>query len=585
MIRALLFAIGVVVVVSALPVKSSQPSAFADPAFSRYYARSTSTEQQLLWGGGPLVSLVEPFTGAPGNRRLVQYFERGRMEMADSTAATTTGAISQGLLVREMATGYVQLGYDDFVQGDPAPIPLFGALAEAGGAALTYSDFASAVSTPTSDRDGELLDDWMEPSGAITSLTPPVDIFAGSYEPLTGHNIPLVTASWLKTNPLGIEPNDALGLPISEPYWVQSGKGDAGVSLVQLFERRVVVYTPDLPLAERFSLISVGRHYYVWRYGNDPNADSTRSAEQRQIAPRADDTAGLALPDGYRAVILAEVGAAYDIAVSPEGQLALGYSDGRIELLDPHDPTGERTTLVEHLANPTSFTWAGTDLYVADDSGLHRFVDRDANGVSSDTETIIASSFERDSVQLAPGPEAALYMTGAPTTNARTATPEATDPGLYRVEPDAPASMESEPVVLDTDAVSSLVVDDTGTIWLIDDAGQLVQYLPETATGRALLDASQFSAIRDLVLYRPDGTSGDPYRDMLALADGRIVRLQPARPEDRPGVATPETGAGPTAIVDFITGFDRPTALASGLDGSLYVLDTARGIIYQIRPV
>ncbi|MDQ3548535.1 MAG: hypothetical protein M3439_06905 [Chloroflexota bacterium] len=585
MIRALLFAIGVVAVVSTLPVKSSQPSAFADPAFSRYYARSTSTEQQLLWGGGPLVSLVEPFTGAPGNRRLVQYFERGRMEMADSTATTTAGTISQGLLVRELATGYVQLGYDDFVQGDPAPVPLFGALAEAGGAALTYADFASAVSTATGERDGDLLDEWMAPGGAIANLAPPVDIFAGSYEPITGHNIPLVTASWLKTDPLGIDPNDALGLPISEPYWVQSGKGDAGVSLVQLFERRVVVYTPDLPLAERFSLTSVGRHYYIWRYGNDPNAGSTGSVAQRQIAPRADDTAGLALPDGYRAIVLAEVGDAYDIAVSPEGQLALGYSDGRIELLDPRDPNWERTTLVEHLANPTSFAWAGTDLYVVDDSGLHRFLDQDANGVASDSETMIASSFERASVQLAPGPEAALYMTGTPTASAWTATPETTDPGLYRVEPDAPAGTENEPVVLDTGAVSSLVVDDAGAVWLIDDAGQLVQYLPETATERALLNASQFSAIRDLVLYRPDGTSGDPYRDMLALADDRIVRLQPSRPDDRPGIATPETGAGPTAIVDFITGFDRPTALASGLDGSLYVLDSGRGIIYQIRPV
>ena len=67
-------------------------------------------------------------------------------------------------------------------------------------------------------------------------------------------------------------------------------------------------------------------------------------------------------------------------------------------------------------------------------------------------------------------------------------------------------------------------------------------------------------------------------------ADGRIVRLQPSRPDDRPGIATPSTGSSPAAIVDFITGFDRPTAMVSGLDGSLYVLDSGRGIIYQIRP-
>ena len=583
MIRALLFAIGVVVVVSALPVNSSQPSAFADPAFSRYYARSTGTEQQLLWGGGPLVSLVEPFSGAPGNRRLVQYFERGRMEMADSTAQATTGAISQGLLVREMATGYVQLGYDDFVQGEPAPIALFGAASAAGDAALTYADFAGAVSLQAGDRTGEILDEWIAPGGEISEATPPVEILAGSYEPATGYNIPQVTASWLKTDPFGLEPNDAIGLPISEPYWVQSGRGDDGISLVQLFERRVVVYTPDLPLAERFSLTSAGRHYYRWRYGNDPGSDSPTA--QLQVAPRADDTAGLSLPDGYQAVALAEAGDAFDIAVTPDGKLALGYSDGRIELLDPRDPAGERTTLVEHLANPAGFTWAGTDLFVVDDSGLHRYQDRDANGIADDSETIIDGSFERAGVQLTPGPEATLYLTGRPTANARTATPETGTPGLYRIAPDAPAGDEVDSVTLDTDTVTSLVVDDTGAIWLIDAAGQLVQFLPETASERRLLDASQFSTVRDLILYRPDGTSGDPYRDMLALADGRIVRLQPSRPDDRPGIATPSTATGPAAIVDFITGFDNPTALASSLDGSLYVLDSGRGLIYQIRPV
>ncbi len=588
MIRALLFAFGVLLAVSTLPVRSSQPSEFADPAFFRYYARSSGTEQQLLWGGGPLVSLVEPFTGAPGNRRLVQYFERGRMEMADSSATTTTtGSISQGLLVREMATGYVQLGYDDFVQDEPAPIPMFGSAADTSDAALTYADFADAVVIQPGDRSGELLDDWIGPGGSISEERPPVGILAGNYEPITGHNVPDVTASWLRTDPFGIEPNDALGLPISEPYWTLSGKGEAGISLVQLFERRVVVYTPDLPLAERFSLTSAGRHYYHWRYGNDPGAEAAVS-EQRQVLPLMDEAAGLSLPDGYRAVALAEVGDVYDIAVTPDGKLALGYSDGRIELLDPRKPDDEPTTLVEHLANPAGFIWAGTDLYVVDDSGLHRYHDLDANGVADSSEAIIDGSFERESVHLAPGPEATLYLTGDRTTTTSSATPTTGSAGLYEIGPDALDEEDIESSSRDAGTVTSLVVDDAGAIWLIDDAGQLTQYLPESGTERILLDASQFSTIRDLVLYRPDGTSGDPYQDMLALADSRIVRLQPSRPDDRPGVATPSSGSsasGPAAIVDFITGFDRPTAMASSLDGSLYVLDTGRGVIYQIRPV
>lgn len=583
-IRALLFAIGVVVVVSTLPVKHSQPIAFADPAFTRYYARSSATEQQLLWGGGPLVSLVEPFTGAPGNRRLVQYFERGRMEVADSAEPATAGAISQGLLVREMATGYVQLGYDDFVQGDPAPIPLFGGAADAGNPTLTYADFATPVATEAGDLSGEVLDEWIAPGGAISEATPPAEIRLDRYEPATGHNIPRVTTSWLKTDPFGIDPNVALGLPISEPYWTRSGKGEAGISLVQLFERRVVVYTPDLPMAERFSLTSAGRHYYRWRYGNDPGADAG-SAEQRPVAPRAADTAGLALPDGYRAAVLAKVGDVFDIAVTPDGKLALGYRDGRIELLDPRKPSEKQTTFVDDLANPSGFTWSGTNLYVVDDTGLRRFYDRDANGTADDSETITQGSFERNSVQLAPGPGATLYLTGRPTASAGAVPPEAGGLELYRIAEEPSANTTIDSVNVDTGSVSSLVVDESGTVWLIDDAEQLVQYLPASGIQRSLLDASRFRTVRDLTLYRPDGAIGDPYRDMLALADGRIVRLQPSRPDDRPGVATPSTGDGPAAIVDFITGFDRPTAMTSGLDGSLYVLDSGRGVIYQIRPV
>ncbi|HEX5165498.1 MAG TPA: hypothetical protein VFV93_08895 [Thermomicrobiales bacterium] len=577
MFRALLVAIGVVVVVSTLPVNPSQPSAFADPAFSRYYARSSAAEQQLLWGGGPLVSLVEPFTGAPGNRRLVQYFERGRMEMADSTAGTSAGAISQGLLVREMATGYVQLGYDDFVQGEPAPIPLFG---PSDADALTYADFAVPVATKAADRTGELLDDWIAPGGVISKATPPAEILAGGYEPVTGHNIPHVTASWLKTDPFGIDANDALGLPISEPYWVHSGKGESGISLIQLFERRVVVYTPNLPLAERFSLTSAGRHYYRWRYGNDPGADTADAPAQREVLARADDTAGLSLPDGYQASILSDAADAFGIAVTPNGKLAVGYNDGRIELIDPRDPTAKPTTFVEHLANPAVFTWAGTDLYVVDDSGLHRYHDRDANGVADDDETIIDGSFERASVQLAPGPDATLFLTGRPTGATGTAFAESGAPQLYQIAADALTTTDSAPAALDTTAVNALLVDDSGAVWLIDDNDQLVQYLPETSGERTLLDASQFASVRDVLLYRPDGTSGNPYRDMLALADGRIVRLQPSRPDS----ASPSAGTGPAAIVDFITGFDRPTAMVSGLDGSLYVLDTGRDVIYQIKP-
>lgn len=61
------------------------------------------------------------------------------------------------------------------------------------------------------------------------------------------------------------------GLPLSEPYWVRARIG--GVErdvLVQVFERRVLTYTPDNPAAWRVEMGNVGRHYLHWRYGLTP---------------------------------------------------------------------------------------------------------------------------------------------------------------------------------------------------------------------------------------------------------------------------------------------------------------------------
>jgi hypothetical protein len=505
------------------------------------------------------------------------------MEIATSTKGTSTTAISQGLLVREMATGNVQLGYDDFVQSEPAPIPILGTT-QGDPNLLTYADFADPVATVATDRIGQPLDEWIAPGGIVSTATPPVELLVGHYEPITGHNVAQVTMSWLEGDPFGINTNDALGLPISEPYWIPSGKGEAGVSLVQLFERRVVLYTPDLPLAERFSLTSVGRHYYRWRYGNDPGVENSSAAIQRDVLPRVDAVSTLSLPDGYQARAIENIGDVFDIAVSPEGKLTLGYRDGRIELLDPRNPNAERTVFVEHLANPVAFTWVGTDFYVIDDRGLHRFHDRDANGVADDDETIISGGFERASVQLAQGPDATLYLIGSRTADNPSGTPTTSPSMFYRVSPETQVGDEVDAIPIGSAAISSLVVDDDGIVWLANPEGEITRFVPDTENELTMLDAAQFSSVHDLVLYRPDGTSGDPYRDMLALADGRIVRLQPSRPDERPSIVTPSTTSGPAAIVDFITDFDRPTAMAAGLDGSLYVLDSGRGVIYQIGP-
>jgi hypothetical protein len=59
-----------------------------------------------------------------------------------------------------------------------------------------------------------------------------------------------------------------LGYPISEPYWtrIKVGGVDRDV-LVQPFQRRVLTYSPDNPSGWQVEMGNVGRHYYLWRYG------------------------------------------------------------------------------------------------------------------------------------------------------------------------------------------------------------------------------------------------------------------------------------------------------------------------------
>ena len=45
--------------------------------------------------------------------------------------------------------------------------------------------------------------------------------------------------------------------------------------LIQAFERRVLTYTPANPAAFQVEMGNVGRHYYLWRYGNGPGTTTT----------------------------------------------------------------------------------------------------------------------------------------------------------------------------------------------------------------------------------------------------------------------------------------------------------------------
>jgi hypothetical protein len=62
-----------------------------------------------------------------------------------------------------------------------------------------------------------------------------------------------------------------LGYPITEPYWASVKVGGQSKDvLIQVFERRVLTYTPSNAAQYRVEMGNVGQHYWRWRYGTAP---------------------------------------------------------------------------------------------------------------------------------------------------------------------------------------------------------------------------------------------------------------------------------------------------------------------------
>src|SRR6476661_667749 len=70
--------------------RSTQAQAgFADPAFQRLWERTDSLvanhtlARSWVWGPSPGVTRIEPWKQAPSGQRLVQYFDKARMEISN----------------------------------------------------------------------------------------------------------------------------------------------------------------------------------------------------------------------------------------------------------------------------------------------------------------------------------------------------------------------------------------------------------------------------------------------------------------------------------------------------------------------
>jgi len=227
------------------------------------------------WGPEPIRVTVEPYRDAPGGRRAVLYWDKARMEVtALSDDRETRWYVTNGLLVKELITGQLQVGDAAFEQREPAAIPVAGDRDDPTGP--TYATFRELLAVPPLPPGSEIR--WrLHRDGTVTE-DGPGGVFVAVVIPETNHAVADVFWEFLQSegpiwNETGASEGRlfeplffATGLPITEPYWATvKVAGEFRDVLVQCFERRCLTYTPSNPPEWRVEMGNVGQHYLAWR--------------------------------------------------------------------------------------------------------------------------------------------------------------------------------------------------------------------------------------------------------------------------------------------------------------------------------
>ncbi len=265
----------------ALATPTAASTFFASPRFEAQWQQGEAILPNF-WG--PLATArdgqIEPYAEgtagqvcSPGlvctavvmpGKRLVQYFDKARMEQ------TTPGSsVTNGLLTVELLSGKVQTGDTTFEQRQPAAVPVAG---DPDNTFPTYADLQTV--TPRATQDSAPVTLLLRPSG------PPPQYAAGASDPLaavndydsvTGHRVPKAFVDFRAK--AGVP---AVGLAVTEPFWAEvKVAGIARTLMAQGFERRVLTYTPTNPDAFKVEFGNIGQHYYTWRYLTTPTPGPT----------------------------------------------------------------------------------------------------------------------------------------------------------------------------------------------------------------------------------------------------------------------------------------------------------------------
>ncbi len=268
---------------------------FAHPAFERVWTRTDllvkqgGVDRSWYWGPQPRTATQEQWLEAPGGQRLVQYFDKSRMEINDPNAdPNSLFFVTNGLLTVELISGNMQIGTSAYSPRTPACINISGDVDDP--TAPTYNSFrnvatvAPGLGRTEPDKRGQAATGTIDRAGTIgndPSKRNVPGVTYAYYETTTHHNIPQIFWTFLNQtgpviengqtvqHPLNVPWFYASGLPVSDAYWARVKI--AGIYqdvLIQAFERRVLTYNPANAPAFQVEMGNIGLHYYDWRYNN-----------------------------------------------------------------------------------------------------------------------------------------------------------------------------------------------------------------------------------------------------------------------------------------------------------------------------
>lgn len=330
-------------VMYSLAVHRAAPSAagaYADPAFQQLWQRTDQpvsagrAQRSWYWGPQPGEVKTEPYSGSKTGFRLVQYFDKARMEINNPDSdRNSEWFVTTGLLVAEMVAGKQQIGDREYRALGAAEIAVGGDGLETDPDAPTYTSFrpVSSLTGPGANRarnrTGQPITATINRAGKVgdsagLGLYPGAIVSA--YSDVLGHNIPKAFDDFLNLkgmvnlngtvvdNQLLANRIFVMGYPISEPYWARVKiQGVYADVMFQMYERRSLAYIPSLQQGWQVQMGNVGAHYSRWLYGGP------LPAPQVALPPSSINPPPLPAPlDAALAPTSAPVGASLSISIS-----------------------------------------------------------------------------------------------------------------------------------------------------------------------------------------------------------------------------------------------------------------------------